>query len=41
VTERIVEEARGITRLGGVVRYLSEGELEEREKKIRDLRKWD
>ncbi|MEW6720966.1 MAG: AMP-binding protein [Thermodesulfobacteriota bacterium] len=41
LTERIVEEARGITRLGGVVRYMSEREVEEREKKILDLRKWD
>ncbi|MBE0602796.1 MAG: AMP-binding protein [Deltaproteobacteria bacterium] len=41
LTARIVEEARGITRLGGVVRYVSGGEIEEGGKKIVDRRKWD
>ncbi len=38
---RIVETAREITRLRGEVRFLSAGEIEEPEKKIVDLRKWD
>ena len=41
LTARIVEEARGITRLGGAVRYISAGEIEEDGKKIIDRRKWD
>ena len=41
LTARIVEETRGITRLGGVVRYVSPGEADDPEKKIVDRRKWD
>lgn len=41
LTARIVEEARGITRLGGAVRYVSSSEVVEGGKKIVDLRKWD
>ena len=38
---RIVETAREITRLRGEVRFLASTEIEEPEKKIIDLRKWD
>ncbi len=41
LTGRIVEEARGITRLGASVRYVSPGEIDEGGKKIVDRRKWD
>jgi phenylacetate-CoA ligase len=38
---RIVEVARGITRLRGEVRFIAATEIEEPEKKIIDKRKWD
>ena len=38
---RIVEFAREITRLRGEVRFQAAAEVEEREKKIVDRRKWD
>jgi phenylacetate-CoA ligase len=38
---RIVETARGITRLRGEVRFIAAAEVEEPEKKIIDQRKWD
>jgi phenylacetate-CoA ligase len=38
---RIVELARGITRLRGEVRFIAAAEVEEPEKKIIDKRKWD
>jgi len=41
LSARIAEEARGITRLGGSVRFVSSGEIEEGGKKIVDRRKWD
>ena len=41
LSARIVEEARGITRLGAAVRFVSPGEVEEGGKKIVDRRKWD
>jgi hypothetical protein len=36
-----VEAAREITRLRGVVRFQTAAEVEEKEKKIIDKRKWD
>ena len=38
---RIVETARAITRLRGEVRFIATTEVEEPDKKIIDLRKWD
>jgi len=38
---RIVETAREITRLRGEVRFVAAAEVEEKEKKIVDKRKWD
>jgi phenylacetate-CoA ligase len=38
---RIIETARAITRLRGEVRFIATTEVEEPEKKIIDLRKWD
>jgi hypothetical protein len=38
---RIVDAAREITRLRGEVRFQSAAEVEEKEKKIVDKRKWD
>ncbi|OIP33356.1 MAG: hypothetical protein AUK27_10715 [Deltaproteobacteria bacterium CG2_30_66_27] len=41
LADRIVEAARGITRLRGEVRFIAANEVEEPEKKIIDKRKWD
>jgi phenylacetate-CoA ligase len=41
LADRIVEAAREITRLRGVVRFQTAAEVEEKEKKIIDKRKWD
>jgi len=38
---RIIETARAITRLRGEVRFIAATEVEEPDKKIIDLRKWD
>ena len=39
--DRIIETARAITRLRGEVRFIATTEVEEPDKKIIDLRKWD
>jgi phenylacetate-CoA ligase len=41
LTARIVDAVREVTRLGGVVRYVSSGQIEDGGKKILDRRKWD
>jgi len=41
LADRIVDETRGITRLGSEVRFVTDEEIGDRGKKIVDLRRWD